>query len=272
MYDSHLLLCHLLLEGAKLEKKGRHACRAVAALHGISRSGCSTLGCLALQRVTNTRYVWDEAELQLKHLCDTSHVRIADNHFWLVQIPTFLVIVEDEVSCLTYATREFLFTHVLWYAGFRYKCDALCRCLDDKVKEGNQSVDVSLLVNDGTDVWDDISVHILEQLVCVGMAPMLVRVVILLKNKAARSKCLVMPEHIKYGLILYEGNIRRVYALRCSLLQAYRILLLDDGYLLWIYLVERIVKVKNILTSVAHLMLLSPHMIHAAHSWLRGIP
>ena len=79
--------------------------------------------------------------------------------------------------------------------------------MDDKVKEGNQSVDVSLLVNDGTDVWDDISVHILEQLVCIGMAPMLVRVVVLLKNKAARSKCLVMPEHIEDWLILYEGNI-----------------------------------------------------------------
>ena len=101
---------------------------------------------------------------------------------------------------------------------------------------------------------------------------MLVRVVILLKNKSTRSKCLVMPEHIKDGLILYERNIGRVYALRCSLLQAYCILLLDDGYLLWIYLVERIVKVKNILTSVAHLMLLRPHMINATHSWLRGIP
>ena len=101
---------------------------------------------------------------------------------------------------------------------------------------------------------------------------MLVRVVILLKNKSSRSQCLVMPEHIEDWFILYEGNIGRVYALRCSLLQAYRILLLDDGYLLWIYLVERIVKVKNILTSVAHLVLLGPHMIHAAHSRFRGIP
>ena len=101
---------------------------------------------------------------------------------------------------------------------------------------------------------------------------MLVRVVVLLKNKASRSKCLIMPEHIEDGFILYEGNIGGVYALRCSLLNAYRILLLDDGYLLWIYLVERIVKVKDILTSVAHLMLLGPHMINATHSWLRGIP
>ena len=169
MDDLHLLLSHLLFKRAELQQECAHARSTVLRLQRVAACRCSALGCLALQRLAHARYVGYEAQLQLEHIGDTRHVGVAHHHLGLVHAAAFLVIVENEVACLAYASRKLGLRHVVGHARLRYHRYTLRAGLYDYIEQRHQSVDVALLVNDRTHVRDYIAVDILIYLERVGV-------------------------------------------------------------------------------------------------------
>ena len=101
---------------------------------------------------------------------------------------------------------------------------------------------------------------------------MLIGAVILLQYKSAWGKRLIVPVCVKDWRVLYKRHVLACHASRLCLRKPCLVLCRNERQLLWLYTVEWLFKVHDVLASVPQLVLLSPHMIDPAHISVRYIP
>ena len=182
MDDLHLLSGELTFKFCELMGERRHTGGGVLHLHGIACIARVAFGWDALEGGVDTRDFVDAGELELKHLRHAQvHATLVDD---LWPCSGGVRFIDNPSSHFHGLACKVVERHIARDGAFGNHLESFDGRVDVEVVEGDEAVDVALLVDDGGHEGIDITV---DEMVCrhdVGMLSVAVGRVVLLEHGA----------------------------------------------------------------------------------------